>query len=77
MWVVEPLPDFEQLSPADQAWLIALAVEENNGLREYVRALRLLAEQLDQLGWWLQADIARAGSGGFAPNVESRPGAHR
>lgn len=53
MWTVEDIPYFEQLPPADQLWLIALAVEENGGPTEYVRALRLIADQLDALRAWL------------------------
>lgn len=53
MWTVEHIPDFKQLPPADQLWLIALAVEDNGGPAEYVRVLRNSADRLDELGWWL------------------------
>jgi hypothetical protein len=53
MWTIEDLPGFEQLAPADQLWIIALAIEENGGPAEYVRALRKSADRLDELGWWL------------------------
>jgi len=50
--------------PAEQLWVIALAVEENGGPVEYVSALRHMAERLEELGWWLseqggQADFRR------------------
>jgi hypothetical protein len=54
MWVLEELPNFEMVPPADQLWLIALAVEENGGPTEYVRALRSIAEHVEEFGWWLE-----------------------
>jgi hypothetical protein len=51
MWDIEQLHNFEHLPPADQLWLIALAVEENGGPAEYVLTLRRLAERLDEVGW--------------------------
>ena len=52
------------LIPAEQLWVIALAVKENGGPTEYVSALRHMAERLEELGWWLseqggQADFRR------------------
>jgi hypothetical protein len=48
------------LHPADQLWLIALAVEENGGPAEYVLALRRVAERLEQIGWWISEEATEA-----------------
>jgi hypothetical protein len=56
VWECDELPMFNQLPPADQVWLIALAVEENGGPAQYVRALRSLADQLEEFGWWASGE---------------------
>jgi hypothetical protein len=71
MWIVDELPDFEQLPPADQLWLIAQAVEENGGPAEYVLAMRNMATCLEELGWWLENKQITEGSGD-APLLHSR-----
>ncbi len=77
MWTIEEIPGFEQLPPADQLWLIALAVEENGGPAEYVQSLRSVAERLDELGWWVAADSIPAPPDGvpFRRTLEPPPGA--
>ena len=42
------------LTPPEQLWVIAQAVEENGGPRDYVLGLRHLAERLEGMHWWLQ-----------------------
>jgi hypothetical protein len=56
MWIIEEIPRFEQLTPADQLGLIAPAVEDNCGPAEYVCALRFIAAQLEELGWWMSGE---------------------
>jgi len=53
MWTPEPDLDLDNLPPADQLWIIALAIEEAGGPSEYVLALRKVAEHLEEVGWWL------------------------
>jgi type II secretory pathway component PulJ len=40
-------------TPPDQLWLVALYLEENGAPQHYILAVRRIAEQLEQLGWWL------------------------
>jgi hypothetical protein len=54
MWILEPDLAIDVLSPPDQLWVIAQAVEENGGPRDYAAALRQLAERLEDTGWWLR-----------------------
>lgn len=53
MWILD-VPELRGLTPAEQLWFVAHAVEENGGPRKYVQVLRRLAERLQELGWWLQ-----------------------
>ena len=53
MWTIEEIPGLDQLPPADQLWIIALAVGENARAPEYINALRLSAERLEDLGCWV------------------------
>jgi hypothetical protein len=52
MWNLD-LPELGGLTPAEQLWVLAQAVEENGGPPDYVLALRRLAERFEDLGWWL------------------------
>jgi hypothetical protein len=54
MWILEPDLAIDVLPPSDQLWVIAQAVEENGGPRDYVGALRQLAERLEDTSWWLR-----------------------
>ena len=68
MWMLEVL-DLTPLSPTEQLWVIAQAIENHGGSRGYVSALRALAERLEDLGWWLdEPSEARKKdqSGGFS-----------
>ena len=61
MWILEPDLAIDALPRPDQLWIIAQAVEENGGPRDYVRVLRQLAEHLEDAGWWL-GEPARVGA---------------
>ena len=52
MWIME-IPDPLDLTPADQLWVIAQAMEENGGPAAYLAALRAVADRLEEVGWWL------------------------
>ena len=54
MWTLEEDLAIDVLYPPDQLWIIAQAVEENGGPRDYVGALRQLAERLEDTSWWLR-----------------------
>jgi hypothetical protein len=62
MWDTEDLPSVAEVPPADQLWIIALAAEEAGGPPEHVLALRQLAEQLEELGWWLASPAGTRGT---------------
>jgi hypothetical protein len=74
MWDIEGLPAMVDCSPADRLWIIALALEEAGGPADHVRALRDLAECLEELGWWLAVTTRRAnrdqGPGGWCCEPE-------
>jgi hypothetical protein len=64
MWNLDVL-DIGPLVPAEQIW-IAHAVEENGGPDGYVAALRAVANQLGELGWWLAGPPAGTVGGALA-----------
>ena len=47
------LLDLGALTPAEQLWVIAHALEELEAPRTYVPTLRELAATLEELGFWL------------------------
>jgi len=57
MWALEEHLGLESLTPPEQLWIIAQAVEENGGPRDYVLVLRHLAERLEDMRWWLQEPL--------------------
>lgn len=43
MWTVDPELDLSILTPAEQLWLVVLAIEENGAPPEYIGAVRQLS----------------------------------
>ena len=53
MWILDADIAIDVLTPAEQLWIVELAMEENGGPSDYVATLRQLAERLDEMCWWL------------------------
>lgn len=64
MWSHEDLDDLGALSPTEQLWVIALAVEDTGGPSSCVDALRMLACRLEDVGWWLREPTGVGAAGG-------------
>jgi hypothetical protein len=53
MWILDEQLIMSALTPPEQLWIIAQAVDENGGPAAYVAALRAVADRLEEVGWWL------------------------
>jgi hypothetical protein len=66
MWRVE-LEHLGGLTPAEQLWVIAQAVEENGGPPAYAASLRSVADRLEGLSWWLAETLEESLRQGTGP----------
>ena len=69
--------DIGSLTPAEQLWITVQGIEENGWPAVYVFSLRVLADRLEEVGWWLAEPFDRTPTSAQGPDARVSHGPSR